>query len=246
MRYFSCMVHWLFTKYAMYWQNPLVQVRWPCAVDPFIELLKNDHCLYWNAEFDHRSLHTNQSLQDLCDWANHGLITGADAMQQDQRNHYDLANLVKLNLWTRDIQQQGIVKPWLILDWGTDVLEAGNGDSRLRILEILCDIKTVPAFISTHRSRNARYRHLTPVNSFDEFAALCRAEMGQEFLFRPTAPDAAFGIYWYEFDSSRTRAVTPSEPWCVSAFVRYHQQHPDVKIEPEWFLTDIDWQLYHQ
>jgi len=175
------------------------------------------------------------------EWLDHD---GIDGFATDARNHYDIANLVKLNLWIHDIRAQGIVKPWLLLDQdGT--LVPGTGDSRLRCLERIPEIKTVPAFISTHASRADRYKHLEPVTTLEQFAGLCRARSGQWFVFRLTDPTAPFGMYWYEYNSDQTRWVTPSESDCVQAFVTYAHTHPGIDITPEWFDQLIDWNQYH-
>jgi hypothetical protein len=231
----------------MYWNNPLIEAYWPGQKDPVQDSRHNGtHCLFWNpiARFDNIS--TNQRLGDLCRWATEWLThDGIDGFVADPRNHYDIANLVKLNLWIHDIRAQGIVKPWLILDQGDGTFLAGNGDSRLRCLERIPEIKSVPAFVSTHISRVSQYQHLEPVITLDQFAKLCQAQSGQLFTFRLTDPTAPFGMYWYEYNSDQTRWVTPSESDCVQAFVAYTHAHPGINITPEWFDNLIDWNQYH-
>jgi len=230
----------------MYWNNPLEQVRYPGSSDIIFKATHGgQHCLFWNpaAKFDNIS--TNQRLADLCDWANgHIRNQGLDAFLTDPGCFYDIANLVKLNIWIQDIRQQGIVKPWLIQDQGDGTFLAGNGDSRLRCLERMPEICTVPAFISTHSNRAHLYRDLEPVNTFEQFAKLCAAEPGQEFLFRLTNANAPYGLYWYEYNSSRTRAVTPGEPQAVATMTRYFAAHPETQITPEWFDIPVPWQDY--
>ena len=227
----------------MYWHQPLIECRWPWDLDPIPDLLADQYLLFWNPEFDFSRLRTNQRLTDLCAWANAGLSQGLDSFMQDARNHYDIANLVKLNMWATDIRQQGIVKPWLILDWG-DYQEAGTGDSRLRLCEIMPEITSVPAFISTHQSRCHLYGDLAPVQTLDQLAYRCGAQPGQIFLFRPTDEHAPFGVYWYEYDSERTRTVTPGQDWCVSVFEIYWRTGGAVSITPDWFLAPVDWYHY--
>ena len=227
----------------MYWDQPLIACRWPQDPDPFPQLLGQDYLLFWNPEFDFSGLKTNQRLDDLCAWARHGLDGGLDRFVKDERNHYDIANLVKLNMWAADIRRQGIIKPWLILDWGNGVQEAGTGDSRMRLCEVMPEIRSVTAFISTHRSRANLYQSLAAITDFDQFARYCDADVGQKFLFRPTDDQAPFGIYWYEYDSERTRSVTPGEAWCVTVFARYYEAEASL-ITPEWFLAPIDWYAY--
>lgn len=230
----------------MYWNNPLERVVYPASSDVIFKATHGgQHCLFWNpaARFDNIS--TNQRLQDLCDWANDYIQTqGLQRFLTDPRCFYDIANLVKLNMWIQDIRRQGIVKPWLIQDQGDGTFLAGNGDSRLRCLERIPEIKTVSAFVSTHQSRAHLYEDLEPVTSFEQFASLCQAELGQEFLFRLTDANAPYGLYWYEYNSSKTRAVTPGEPEAVSIMTNYFDQHPGLEITPEWFDIPIQWEDY--
>lgn len=227
----------------MYWDQPLIECRWPQDPDPVPDLLGDQYLLFWNPKFDFRVLRTNQRLRDLCNWANQGLTQGTDAFVKDPRNHYDIANLVKLNMWAADIRRQGMVKPWLILDWGNGHQEAGTGDSRLRLCEAMPEIQSVQAFISTHRDRAHLYQDLQPVSTLQRLAELCMAVPDQNFLFRGTDREAPFGIYWYEFDSERTRSVTPGQDWCVRVFQEYHAC-TQVKITAQWFLDAVDWSQF--
>lgn len=229
----------------MYWNNPLIQVSWPGQRDVIKESLHSGaHAVFWNPAADYSAVKTNQRLQDLCDWANRWLHKdGLDAFIQDVRNHYDIANLVKLNLWIHDIREQGIVKPWLLQDQGDGSFLAGTGDSRLRCLEILDHIKTVPAFVCTRQDRADLYQQLEPVTDFDRFAQICGAVQGQDFLFRLTDPQAPYGLYWYEYNSERTRRVTPGEAQAVAAFYHYAQSHCMLEITPAWFDLVIEWEL---
>ena len=230
----------------MYWNNPLIEAYWPGSKDPVFDSLHSGaHCLFYNpaAKFD--NIKTNQRLDNLISWANEWLThDGIDGFAADQRNHYDMANLVKLNMWVRDIRQQGIVKPWLILDEGDGSYTAGTGDSRLRALECIPEISTVAAFISTRSDRADLYSDLESITTFDRFAELCVAESNMMFVFRLTDPVAPYGMYWYEFNSSRTRNVTPGEADAVNMFINYVRENPDLIITKEYFSQAIDWNSY--
>jgi len=229
----------------MYWNNPLITLPWPNVRDPVVESFHNGtHCLYYNPQTKFDTVQTNQRLQDLCNWANAGLGSGLQNFINDSSNYYDIANLIKLNMWIADIKQQGIVKPWMMLDQGDGTYLAGTGDSRLRCLECIPEITHVPAFISTRQERAWLYAGLEQVQCFDRFAELCAAESGQEFLFRLTDVTAPYGIYWYEYNNERTRSITPSESWCVRTFANYAQQHPDLTITKDWFNQLKDWQTF--
>lgn len=230
----------------MYWNNPLEQVCYPSSSDVIARSMHGgQHCLFWNPRATFDNIVTTQRLADLCDWTNRNIHTrGVDAFLADSECAYDIANLVKLNMWIEDIRRQGIVKPWLIQDLGNGSFQASNGDSRLRCLERIPEITTVHAFIATHADRAHLYAGLEPVTSFEQFAQLCNADVGQQFLFRLTGHGALYGIDWYEYDSSRTRAVTPDQSDAVNMVARYFAQHPGITITPEWFDQAIDWSQY--
>ena len=229
-----------------YWNNPLITVKLDTDRDPVVESFHSgQHCLFWNPASRFDNITTNQRLDDLIRWANEWLEhDGIDAFAQDLRNRYDIANLTKLNMWIADIRQQGIVKPWLIQDQGDGTFVAGTGDSRLRCLEVMPEITSVPAFISTSTERAHLYQDLEPVTSFAQFAQLCAAEPEVEFIFRLTDATAPYGLYWYEYNTNRTRAVTPGEDQAVSMFVNYVRSNPGFRVSRTWFATAVPWNLY--
>lgn len=97
-----------------YWNNPLLTAKVRgYDLDPVVQSFHNgQHCLFWNPASKFDNITTNQKLDDLIKWANEWLEhDGIDAFRSDPRNHYDIANLTKLNMWIEDIRKQGIVKP---------------------------------------------------------------------------------------------------------------------------------------
>jgi len=229
-----------------YWNNPLITVKLNTDRDPIVESFHSGrHCLFWNPATRFDNISTNQRLNDLIKWANEWLETdGIDGFVADARNHYDIANLVKLNMWINDIRRQGIVKPWLIQDQGNGTFVAGTGDSRLRCLEVMPEIASVPAFISTSVDRAHLYQNLEPVTSFRQFAKICNAEPEVEFIFRLTEPAASYGLYWYEYNTNRTRAVTPGESQAISMFTNYVRRHPGFRVSRSWFAQSRNWDNY--
>lgn len=229
-----------------YWNNPMVEITWPSNIDVFAEHNKT-HCLFYNPAARVDSLVTSQTLSDLCRWAQEWLTQdGVDGFVAEPRCHYDIANLVKINIWLHDIRRQGNVKPWLLQDLGNGTMQAGNGDTRLKCLELIPEITTVHAFVSTRREQASFYADLEPVTTFEQFANLCESEKypGQQFLFRFTDADAPYGIHWYEYASTRTRAVTPNQDQAVAMFTAYMHSTPNVSIDLAWFDQVIDWQRF--
>jgi len=230
----------------MYWNNPKIEVTYPSDLDPVVQSFHNGvHCLFYDPAVPKQTIRYKQTLQDICDWANQLIGTcGISGFIQDSSNWYDIANIVKLNMWIDDIKKQGIVKPMLLFYDGEQKFGINNGESRLRALERIPGIDTMSAFITTRQEHAGQFADLMPVTSFEQFAKLCDATPRQQFLFTLTDAEADYGLYWYEYDSDRTRPVTPGESVCVDALHSYLIQHPELKFSPEWFDTLIPWADY--
>jgi hypothetical protein len=230
----------------MYWNNPLIELTFPNNKDPILESFHNGrHCLFYNPAIDKNQIRYSQSLQDICDWANQCISNrGVTGFIKEQKNWYDIANIVKLNMWIDDIQKQGIVKPMMLYYDGKEKYGINNGESRLRALERIPAITIVQGFISTTVEYASKFDSMTLVTSFAQFAKICQAVDGQQFLFTLTDADAPYGIYWYEYNSCRTALVTPGENYCVQVLALYLNQHPHTKFTPEWFDQIITWSDY--
>jgi len=232
----------------MYWNNPLIELTYPGDQDPIANSLHNGtHCIFYNPAVNKHDIHNLQSLQDLCDWANTGIVKhGWSNFLEDPENHYDLANLVKLNLWVHDLPVNGSVKPMLLTYTGgkyNSNFNSGTGASRLRAMERIPAMQTVSAFITTSFKFRSTFAHLEEVTTFIQFAELCRAVPKQKFLFRLTDPSAPFGLDWYEYDSQITASVTPGENDCLTALTNYMRIYPTILFTPEWFESTIDWKF---
>lgn len=225
----------------MYWNNPIQEFVWPSTHDPIAQTHQNTHCLFYDPAVDKHRIRSNQSLQDLCDWANQRLQQGTQDFVQNTANHYDLANLVKLNLWVHDLPKKGSIKPMLLHYTGQPRFESGTGESRLRALERIPHMTTVSAFVSTHVQFQDQFKGLEQIHTFDRFAELCGAEPGQQFLFRFTDQQALYGLDWYEYNSRQTSQVTPATEWCVAVMTNYLEANPDLIFTPAWFDCLIDW-----
>lgn len=231
----------------MYWNNPIIKLTFPSNRDPIQESFHNGrHCLFYNTSLDKNQILYTQSLQDICNWANYSIANnGITGFIQEQKNWYDIANIVKLNMWIDDIQKQGIIKPMMLYYDGKEKYGINNGESRLRALERIPAITTIQGFISTTVEYANNFNNITPVTSFAQFAEICQAVIGQEFLFTLTEPDAPYGIYWYEYNSCWTAPVTPGETYCVRALYAYLNKYPTTKFTPEWFDHLIIWSDYN-
>lgn len=230
----------------MYWNNPQIELTYPSESDPIAKSLHNGtHCLFYNPAVPTTSIHYKQSLQDICNWATDQIkYQGINGFINNQQNHYDIANLVKLNMWVADIRKQGIVKPMNLFYNGPGSYGVNNGESRLRAAERINSIQTVSGFVGCRREHADNFVDLESITSFKQFAELCGAEPGQQFLFTLADSDAPYGIFWYEYNSSRTAAVTPGESYCVDVLQNYLNQTLNTNFTPEWFDILVDWGHY--
>ena len=235
----------------MYWNNPTIRVTYPLNSqdDPIKQSFHNGvHCIFYDPAVPKEIIRYQQSLKDICDWANgHIERDGIDGFINDPGNHYDIANIVKLNMWIDDIRKQGIVKPMNIFYDGQEQYGINNGESRLRAVERITNLSSVSAFVCTRQEYADRFAHLEQVQDFEHFARLCKAvDYGREqiFLFQLTDLEAPYGIFWYEYDSRLTAPVTPSEAFCVKALHDYLLQNADFEFTPDWFDDLKAWPVW--
>jgi hypothetical protein len=235
-----------------YWENPEIYVEYPMPEscrDPIVAATHGgEHVILYDPALPVHRVAQSHSLQVLLDWINESIDTDVDVFLSDSEYLYNIGNMVKLNLWINDIRSQGIVKPWLVFDpdEGNDWLCSGTGESRLRCLELLPQIQHVSAFVSTHARNRDRYPDLVEVESFDHFAKCCRAQHGQsKFVFKMTDATAAFGLYWYEYNTSWTQPVMPTLEWCRVAISGLLHQDPGFRFRKQWFSTLQPWQEWY-
>jgi hypothetical protein len=231
----------------MYWNNPIIELTYPSSTqDPIVDSLHNGaHCLFYNPSIDKTTIRYEQKLVDICNWANR-LISecGIDGFINDPVNHYDIANIVKLNMWIDDIIKQGIVKPVNLYYDGQEKYGINNGESRLRAIERIPNVNNIAGFICCRAEFADQFADLESITNFNRFAEICGSSPGHQFFFTLTDPEAPYGIFWYEYASPHTQAVTPPEKYCVDTLHAYLSRHPDTKFTPEWFDTLVDWADY--
>lgn len=226
-----------------YWRNPINRFHYPSDNDPIVNSFHNGkHCLFYDPAIHKDQIQPGHSLQDICKWANERLAEyGLEKFINEPLNWYDIANIVKLNLWVKDIREQGIVKPMLLNYTGYEKYNINNGESRLRAVTCISEIETVTGFISTHVDHREKFKNLVEVTNFEQFAKICQAVDGQEFLFKYTDKDAPYGIEWYEYNCQKTANVTPGQQTTRKTLHNYLKQYPDTVFEVDWFNNAVDW-----
>lgn len=229
----------------MFWNNSIEHVIYPNDSDILFKATHNGrHCLYYDSAVDIKSIHTNQTLSELCALANDKIKQNIDQCFKDSNNTDWLANIVKINLWVHDLPITGNIKPMLLVYSGHPLYNfnavSGTGSSRLKAIERIPSITHIQGFITTSQEHQDKFRHLELVTDFNRFAELCQAQNKQNFWFRLTNDRASYGIDWYEFDNNTTATKTPQDTVCLTALRKYLDQGP-VTFTPEWFDQQIQW-----
>lgn len=225
----------------MYWNNDILEFRWPCDQDPVIQSLHNGkHCLFYNPAVSIEHIQPQQTLQNLCDLANELLAQRSVQGFFDLPDYYDwITNLVKINLMVPTLKQYGCVKPMLLIYQHQLPYTPATGDSRLKALTCVPEISTVPAFVTAHADCAHELQHLIPVTTFDQFAEYCQVSPGTRFVFRFTDDQAPYGLDWYEFDHE---VSVPSNTWCLQVLQNYLDQQPEsFRFTTDWFAVEKSW-----
>ena len=172
-----------------YWKNGIktytqTELAHSKDKDPIVAASHNGtHCLFYDPAVHKARIRYTQSLQDICDWINKRLkIDGIDKFINKPGNWYDIANVVKLNMWVEDIKRQGIIKPMMLYYDGQEQFGINNGESRLRALTCLPDIVELESFISTHVKYADNFKHLPFIENFEQFCEICRSPIGTEYF----------------------------------------------------------------
>lgn len=230
----------------MYWNNPIQEIDFP----PDNHIIFNSqhggqHCLFYDPAVSVDDIAKQTTLQGLCDWANTQLEQhGRGNFTLDPDRHYDAANLIKINQMVDSVARYGSVKPMLLHYQGSLPYTTGTGDTRLRAIERLPDIKTVAGLISTHSRYRDQFDHCQEITNMAEFAGCFGANKGR-WLIRLTDEQAPYGIDWYEFVLNDPAVKVPSWDFCLRAIQNYINSQPEHwRFRPEWFDQKIDWSVH--
>ena len=228
-----------------YWRNPEIHItQGKNFEDPIAKSLHDGtHCLFYNPCVEIHKI-PYQKLEKICTWANTAIQEyGVDNFCQIERNWHDMANIVRLNMWTEDIKKQGIVKP-LLLTYNGRGYGINTGESRLRCVESIPTITTARAFISTHCDHASHFHNLDQITCFDDFALACGTHIGTEYQFKCTDPTAPYGLEWYEYSSEKPIAGMIAESKLVEMCQNYILSHNGIVFTKEWFAIPVDWSAY--
>ena len=223
-----------------YFNNPIKTYKqtilpYPADTDPIVKSLHGgEHCLFWDPGIHKNRIQYKTKVQDHCDFMN---------TQDIWQDKYRIATIVKLNMFVADIKQQGIVKPLMLYYDGEQKFGIHTGENRMRAVERIPEITLLESFISTHIKYADKFQHLPQIENFEQLIEICKTPIGTDYLFTFTDKDAPYGICWFEYDSARTRAVTPGYDWCETVMRNYLQQNK-ITFTPEWFDEPIDWSNY--
>jgi hypothetical protein len=221
-----------------YWLNGIktytqTVLEYPLDTDPIVESMHNgEHCLFYDPGVIKARIDYKPTVQDQCDFMN---------SQDIWQDKYRVATVVKLNIFVADIKKQGIVKPVMLYYNGEEKFSINTGENRMRAIERIPEITHLESFISTHRKHADKFSHLPYIENFEQFTEICRTPIGTDYLFTFTDKQAPYGIFWYEYNSERTRAITPGYEWCETVMRNYLEKYPNTVFTPNWFDKPVDW-----
>lgn len=230
----------------MYWNNPIHEIKYPPDSDIIFKSKHGGvHCLFYDPGVPLEDIAKQTTLDDLCVWANSQIsLHGRDSFTKSPERHYDAANLVKINQMVDSVARHGSVKPMLLFYQGSRPYSTGTGDTRLRAIERVPEIKTAKAIISTHTRYREEFLHLREINTMADFVSCFGTNQG-DFLIRLTDAQAPWGIDWYEYVLNDDAVSVPGWDFCLTAIQNYINDQPrDFQFTPDWFDTLIDWQYY--
>ncbi len=223
-----------------YWHNPKITcthtvLPHPVDTDPVVASSHGgEHVLLYDPGVHKARIDYSRTVQDQCNWLNESMDIWHDP--------YRIATIVKLNIYIEDIKRQGVVKPMLLYYDGEEKFGLHTGENRMRATELMPELDQFECFITTHVKYADKF-NLPHIENFEQFTEICRTDIGCQYQFTLTDKDAPYGMYWFEYDSDRTRAVTPTYDWCETVMRNYLKAN-DITFTPKWFDTIIDWKNY--
>jgi hypothetical protein len=234
----------------MYWNNPIYDIKSNLDSN-IIEMAKHNgnHCLFYSDSIDVDCITKYTTLTDICNEVNLAISeTGIEKFTTVESNHYNSANLIKINLFVKSLQTVGSVKPMLLQYNGALPFLAGTGGTRLMAAELIPTFKKVTTFISTSTKYRSHFSHLEEVTTWKQFVELCNLKSPSSILVRLTDQKAEYGIDWYEIDIKHyelPEIFIPQLDFCLPAIQNYlNAQEKDFTLTIDWFLKDIDWNYW--
>lgn len=231
----------------MYWNNLIVEARTNPNPDPIVTSRhQGNHCLFYDPAVPVNKIVRLTLLQEICDVVNQRMDEDSYKFAREKRNSYEAANILRINQYVHSLKAEGSIKPMLIYYIGISIYDAATGGTRLMAAELIPELTHVSAFIDTRAEYRDQFSHLREIKNFDDFRECCGAVDGTQFWFRNTAPDADFGLDWYEVALPVKSAVVPGDNYCLQAVDNYLRHQPqEFRFEPAWFAQEIDWDHWH-
>lgn len=195
----------------------------------FQQLKQLGFYLYYNPTVNIQHIRLLDHLGDIINAANCWL---AGSFELDLNAQ---ARLVNINRFADSIRRRGSCKP-MILNWPGELpYEAGNGGTRMLAIEVVPEITTVPAFI-TSLSRQP----LEEVDNLRQLRQLCQCLEGDVYI----KLDNQVGVAWFEAPSQDPDLVVYSDADTAQALNQYIKRHSLSEFNKSWFATPIDWLQY--
>jgi len=220
----------------MYWNNPIVKITELGQPSP-------DHQLFYVNNVPINLIRPQLTLSTMCAMINNRLENyNKSEFTQDPALSDIISNIVKINQMVTSLKQHGCVKPMLLHYCGSMPMISGTGDSRLKALECVSDIISVPAIISTHQKYRLPFEQYQHIQTLDQLKHVCGVTHS-EFYFQFTDQSADYGVEWFEYENDTV--PVPDTSWCLTVIQNYIDlQSSTFRFSKTWFENFIDWQLY--
>ena len=206
---------------------------YPVDTDPIVECShEGNHVLLYDRAVHKARITFGSTVQEQCDFLNYDKNIWANLAR--------IASIVKLHIYVKSIQENGVIKP-MLLAYNGENLYAHCGKNRMRASEILPELVYFESFITTHRKHQHLF-DLPEIKTFQQFTEILNTSVGTEFEFTHSHKGSKIGIYEYKYHSDLTPAH-PTMEWCERVMRNYLEQN-SVIFTPHWFTTEIDWKKY--
>lgn len=214
--------------------------------DPIAEIFKESNTtLLFSSSVPLDDITPSFTLQELCDKANDQILwNGVESFiaKDHSRPNFDTNQFVKINQLYQDFLLENNKKPFLLSF--NNGLTTVTGDTRIRALELVSNIKCVSAFIQVDTDKSVLIDYALPVTTFKQFAECCNVPIGTPFFFTKSTSGS---LDWYEVhaETKIPCAGQTFRKFCQQAIYNYLLSQPrDFKFTTEWFKQSINWNDY--
>lgn len=226
-----------------HWNNPIVSLKAFEDTTAWEQMQHGgQHCILYDPRTPLNHIQRVLTLDMACNQANALLSSGT--LFTNQQTFNEIANLVRINMFYHSIVQQGNIKPMLLQYTGCYPYNAATGGTRMAAIELISNIQSVQAFVSTHKRVRHELAHLQEVLTWHDFCNIAGAQQSSTIYLRLTDYDADYGLDWYEVGLTDPAMIVPQDKECLVSLERYvESQSNSFRFYPDWFREKINWTI---